>query len=68
MANFLDLAPAQVNETCWPRAPLDGSIDPVSFRAYQEWNVQRGLVDRVLEDHELFDLSFIEEARALRAR
>lgn len=68
VSSFLDLPQAQVNDTCWPRAPSDGSISPAAFRAYQEWNLERGLVERILDDDELFDLSFIDDARALQAR
>jgi hypothetical protein len=37
-------------------------VDPSVFRGYQEWSVAHGLVDRVLEDDELFDARFIEYA------
>jgi NitT/TauT family transport system substrate-binding protein len=58
------LSAEQVASACWPYMSPDGRMDTSFFREYQEWNVARGLVDRVLEDDELFDHRFIERANA----
>ena len=62
------LSAAQVEAACWPLMREDGRIDPSLFLGYQQWNVARGLVDRVLADDELFDHRFIEAANATLAR
>jgi NitT/TauT family transport system substrate-binding protein len=54
----------QVERACWPKLSESAEIDPGVFRGYQEWAARRGLVDRVLEDEELFDSSFIRYADA----
>ena len=47
---------------CWPAMRADGRIDTASVRSYQEWNVSRGLLGRVLADDELFDHRFVDHA------
>ncbi len=58
------LAPAVVASACWPVVGPDARIHPDALRGYQEWSVGRGLVGRVLDDDELFDLGFMERANA----
>jgi NitT/TauT family transport system substrate-binding protein len=55
----------RVAEACWIAIPDDGRIDTPTLRGYQEWNVSRGLQERVLDDDELFDHRFIEHANAV---
>jgi NitT/TauT family transport system substrate-binding protein len=54
----------QVQAACWPKMHDEPRIDPSVFRGYQEWSIDYDLIDRVLEDDELFDVSFIEYAIA----
>ena len=68
VAEFSGLPAERVDAACWPRAPLDGGVDPEVFRSYQEWNVAEGLLDRVVADDELFDSSFVERAREMIER
>jgi NitT/TauT family transport system substrate-binding protein len=58
----------QVETACWPVLSKHGIIDPNAYRGYQEWAVERGLVDRVVTDEELFDDSFIRHANEVLAR
>jgi NitT/TauT family transport system substrate-binding protein len=62
------LEPELLEQVCWPYMPTDARIDPSVFRGYQEWSLERGLIDRLVEDHELFDDRFIEHANAALAR
>lgn len=55
----------QAREACWPMMSDDARIDPSVFSGYQRWNVEHGLVDRVLADDELYDPRFIEHANAI---
>jgi len=62
------LPPDVVAASCWPVVGNDARIDPSVLRGYQEWNVVRGLVERVLDDDELFEPRFIERARTALAK
>lgn len=52
----------QIEASCWPYMPTDARIDTETLRGYQEWSLERGLIDRVLEGHEMYDPAFIEHA------
>jgi len=62
---FTGLSRAQVSAACWPRTTDDARIDAAALRGYQEWNVEHGLLDRVLTEDELFDHRFIDHANAV---
>jgi len=62
VAEATGLEPALLEQTCWPTMSADAHIDPAMIRPYQEWSVAHGLVDRVLEDDQLFENRFIEHA------
>ena len=64
----MGLSREQLTEACWSAMRLDGRIDTESVRGYQEWNVSRGLLGRVLEDHEIFDHRFVDHANEVLAR
>jgi len=57
-----------VASSCWPVVGDNARLDPLALRGYQEWSVERGLVDRVLEDEELFEPRFMEQAAARLAK
>lgn len=59
---------SELEAACWPTVPTDGRVDPAAFRDYQEWAVARGQLERVVDDAELFDLSFMEHANAALER
>jgi len=63
-----ELPPEVVAASCWPVVGDDARIDPSVLRGYQEWTVARGLVERVLDDEELFEPRFIELARDALAK
>ncbi len=58
------LSPDQVSSACWAYMSDEARLDPAVFRGYQAWSVAHGLLDRVLEDGELFDIRFIDHANA----
>jgi len=57
-----------VAAACWAPIRDDARVDPAIFRGYQEWNVARGQLERVLSDDELFDHRFIDHANTVLAR
>jgi len=62
------LSAERVAAACWPVNRDDARIDAAIFRGYQEWNVSKGFVERVLSDDELLDRRFIDHANAVLAR
>ena len=50
--------PEILERACWPLAPAGANLDTRGIRAYQAWAMQRGMLDRVLEDDELVDRRF----------
>jgi NitT/TauT family transport system substrate-binding protein len=58
------LAPDVVRRACWPVAPDGALANADAVRGYQEWSVSRGLLDRVLDDGEVFDERFMRGAAA----
>ncbi|MGD8816134.1 MAG: ABC transporter substrate-binding protein, partial [Acidobacteriota bacterium] len=56
------LTPEQLDGVCWPWVSADARIDPEVFRGYQEWYMERGLLDRAVTDEQLFDDRFIDHA------
>lgn len=56
---FTEMTPEQVSRACWPGTRADGRLEYASFRAYQEWAVARGLLDRVLSEDEVIDRRFL---------
>ena len=49
---------------CWVSMYADGRMHPEGFVGYQEWAMQRGLVDHVLSADELIDTRFLDSASA----
>lgn len=62
------LEPERLQATCWPSMDPQARINREPFRGYQQWSLERGLVDRVLADEELYDDRFIDHANAVLAR
>jgi NitT/TauT family transport system substrate-binding protein len=63
------LPPDLVRTACWPVAPQGARANAAALRGYQEWSVSRGLLDRVLDDVDIFDDRFMLQAEAnLEAR
>jgi len=56
------LSAEQLDGVCWPWVSPDARIDPRVFDGYQQWYIERGLLDRVVADDELFESRFIEHA------
>ena len=51
-----------LERACWPVAPPEAQVNTDAIRGYQEWSVERGLMNRVVEDDELVDRRFLEAA------
>jgi NitT/TauT family transport system substrate-binding protein len=62
------MSPEQVRATCWPYMPPDARIVPSVFDGYQQWSLERGLIDRTISPDEMYDPSFIERANELLDR
>jgi len=62
VARATGLSPDLLSRTCWPALSEHARIDASVFTAFQEWALDRGLVDRILDEDELFDHRFIDHA------
>lgn len=51
-----------VKAMCWPSLSEGGKPDIASVLAYQEWALEQGLLDRVLQSDEFFTAEFLEYA------
>jgi len=58
------LSREELTAMCWVSMHADGTMHPEGFYGYQEWAMQRGLVDRVLSTDELIDSRFLDGAIA----
>jgi NitT/TauT family transport system substrate-binding protein len=69
LARVTGEAPATLQQSCWPEFDPHGSSDVTTLRDYQDWVLERGLIERIVRDDEFWDGSFIDHAnRALAAR
>jgi len=68
LENTMRLSQEELMAVCWLTMPSDGRVHPEGFAGYQEWAVQRGLVDRVLSADELIDTRFLDAYRAEAGR
>lgn len=58
--SFTGLPAQRVASACWPGGRESAHIDAVKIREYQEWALQRGLIDRVLDENEWLDHRFVD--------
>ena len=56
------LTEEQLEAACWPDLRTGGRIDPAVFDGYQQWNLERGFIDRTMTPDELFAPHFMEHA------
>jgi NitT/TauT family transport system substrate-binding protein len=54
----------ELRAMCWPPAPVDPRPDPRTLAEYQEFALERGLIDRLATHDELVDLDFLDEIEA----
>lgn len=48
-------------EMCWPPWSEDGRIDPFTLQEYQEWALERGLIDAIVPFESLVDEWFLDQ-------
>lgn len=65
VAEATGMSAEQTLATCWPFMPQDARIDPSVFDDYQQWSLDRGLIDRMITGDEMYDPTFIERANEL---
>lgn len=55
--------PAMLEKVCWPFHPTDGQINATGVVRFQEWAVQRGLLDEVVPESSFWDPAYVDRAR-----
>jgi len=58
----------ELTAACWTPVEADGRIHAEGYQGYQEWALQRGLVDRVLPRDEMIDTRQLDRANAALGR
>lgn len=62
LAKYTKLDPDLVKRMCWSQMRNDGEVNVASLRDFQNWAVERKLLDRALTEQELFDPVFVRHA------
>jgi NitT/TauT family transport system substrate-binding protein len=62
------LSREELTDACWASVYDDGHINAEGYQGYQEWAMQRGLVDRLLAAEDMIDTSLLDRANAELAR
>ena len=62
LAKYTELDQDLIREICWPAIRDDGQINAGSVIQFQEWGLERGLLDSVVSEEEFWDSSFIDKA------
>jgi len=60
-AEYRKIEVADLKDVCRESFSLDGAVDRDSLHAFSSWALERGLVPRLLQFHELTDLRFLEK-------
>ena len=60
--SFTGLRADVVASACWPGGRETAHIDAEKIRGYQEWALERGLIDRLLADDEWLEHRFVDAA------
>jgi NitT/TauT family transport system substrate-binding protein len=51
-----------IEKMCWPAFVLDGRIDYSALRDFQQWAIERDLVEAVVEEAEFWDPKYLKAA------
>jgi NitT/TauT family transport system substrate-binding protein len=62
LEKHLELDKDLLRQTCWPSVNNDGTINPDTILMFQEWALEKGLLDSKLEINQFWDPSYIEYA------
>ena len=62
LEDAMRLTREELSAACWGPVDSDGRVHVEGFQGYQEWAMQRGLVDRILTPDELVDTRFLDRA------
>jgi len=68
LESALRMSRADLTTACWVSMDDDGHIPLAGLTGYQQWVMQRGLLDRVMPEEELIETRFIDAAIARLAR
>lgn len=63
IAQYTQLAPEEVEQSCWQVILPDGGVDVQSMLDFQTWAIAKGMVEVPVTAEEIYDPSFIEFAR-----
>ena len=56
------LAPELMEQICWSSSPVNGVVNTASLMDFQEWLLERGLVDELVSMEDIYEPAFAEYA------
>ena len=62
IANFTKLSPEDIKASCWTSFKPDGTMDTESMLAFQDWAIEKGYADGLLELDQFWTSQFVDEA------
>lgn len=65
MVQLTSLGPELVREMAWPMVRADGRLNVESLLEFQQWAVEKGLQDRVVDASDYWEPSFVEHAQTV---
>ncbi len=63
-AKYTGLDADLLDQVCWPQIPEDGHVNMASVMEFQQWALERDLIDKVVPADQLYDPSFVDAAAA----
>jgi NitT/TauT family transport system substrate-binding protein len=64
LLNYIQMDPERLEGICWPALRADGRVNMDSVLDFQDWAVEKGIVDEALSAEQIYNDSFIEAANA----
>jgi NitT/TauT family transport system substrate-binding protein len=56
------LAPELMEQICWSSSPVNGVVNTASLMDFQEWLLERGLIDELVSMEDIYEPAFAEYA------
>jgi NitT/TauT family transport system substrate-binding protein len=64
LLNYIQIDPELLENICWPAVRADGRVDMESVLDFQDWAVEKGIMEAPLTAEQIYDSSYIEAANA----
>ncbi|MCO6453576.1 MAG: ABC transporter substrate-binding protein [Caldilineales bacterium] len=62
LQKYTELDRDLLERICWPTIPADGALNTETVMTFQQWALDRNLIDAIVPVEELYDASYVEWA------